>query len=110
MEVTSAEIYLVCLKIFARITALPRASAYWEDATTDGVIREAELALLDPAQCAAHLGGAESDAHAQELSSLVCAGPAEAAGNQSACFVGLDGGSPLSCESGGRHYLGGELD
>jgi len=38
------------------------------------------------------------------MTNVVCAG---GNGNEKACFVAMDGGSPLACESNGNYYLGG---
>ena len=87
----------------ALTTPLPRAAAYWEDTETDGILREAELEVVDMERCAASL-----DTDPRHLESFVCGDTVEGEqGEQSACFLGLDGGSPLSCEAEGRHYLGG---
>ena len=84
-------------------TPLPRAAAYWEDKTTDGILREAELNIVTNEECATHLPGNKTD-----LSDFVCASSdPESEEEQSACYVGLDGGSPLACQADGHHYLGG---
>ena len=89
---------------------LPRGAAYWEDKTTDGILREAELDIISSSQCAPHLGFSEtlpSSSSSSYLSNILCAKNDEGETDQSACFLGLDGGSPLACEAEGHHYLGG---
>ena len=92
---------------------LPRGAAYWEDTTSDGILREAQLDIISSSQCAPHLGISEtqpsssSSSSSSYLSNILCAKNDEGETDQSACFLGLDGGSPLACEAEGHHYLGG---
>ena len=79
---------------------LPRAASYWEDKTTDGILREAELEILEKQDCLDHI---DSDHN----NTIVCAKNTDDDESQSACYHSLDGGSPLACESDGHHYLGG---
>ena len=80
----------------------PRASAYWEDTETDGILREAELQIMDTESCAESL-----DIEVEDMEGFVCGDTRCEEREQSACFQGVDGGSPLACEAEGRHYLGG---
>lgn len=85
---------------------IPRGASYWEDKTTDGILREAQLEILDNEVCSDYvlensLSVEQSD---MNMTNLVCAG---GNGNEKACFVAMDGGSPLACESNGHYYLGG---
>ena len=84
---------------------IPRGAAYWEDKTSDGILREAELNIISTSQCATRLPVAEQDS--SYLANILCAESQLAEADQSACFLGLDGGSPLACEAEGHHYLGG---
>ena len=90
---------------------LPRGAAYWEDNTSDGILREAELDIIDSSQCAAYLDLSDkqssSSSSSSYLSNTLCAKNDVGETDQSACFLGLDGGSPLACEAEGHHYLGG---
>ena len=90
----------------ALASPLPRGAAYWEDKTSDGILREAELDIISPSQCGSNLGLQEKDSAAL-LSNIICAKGQAGETEQSACFLGLDGGSPLACEAEGHHYLGG---
>ena len=85
---------------------LPRGAAYWEDKTSDGILREADLSIINSSQCASYLDVPRQDS--EFLSNIVCAKSQYSEPDQSACFLGLDGGSPLACQAeGGHHYLGG---
>jgi len=86
--------------------SIPRGAAYWEDKTTDGILREAQLDILDNEVCSNYLmDNSMIDAKTEvNLTNLVCAGGKS---NEKACFVAMDGGSPLACESNGHYYLGG---
>ena len=86
----------------ALTTPLPRAAAYWEDTETDGILREAELQIVNTERCADSL-----DIEAEDMNDFVCGDTSGEEREQAACFQGVDGGSPLACEAGGRHYLGG---
>lgn len=86
----------------ALTTPLPRAAAYWEDTETDGILREAELEIVDTDRCTESL-----DIAAEDMTDFVCGDTRGEEREQSACFQGVDGGSPLACEAEGRHYLGG---
>lgn len=86
---------------------LPRGAAYWEDNTSDGILREAELDIISSSQCAPYLGLSDKQSSSSYLSNILCAKNDVGETDQSACFLGLDGGSPLACEAEGHHYLGG---
>ena len=86
---------------------LPRGAAYWEDKTTDGILREAQLDIMSSSQCAPYLGLSDNKPSSSYLSNTLCAKSDVGETEQSACFLGLDGGSPLACEAEGHHYLGG---
>jgi len=85
-------------------TPIPRGAAYWEDKTTDGILREAELDILNTDVCSEYVAGNSEDHKEMNMTNVVCAG---GNGNEKACFVAMDGGSPLACESDGHYYLGG---
>jgi len=87
-------------------TPIPRGAAYWEDKTTDGILREAELDILNTDVCSEYVAGKSEEIEQKEMNmtNVVCAG---GNGNEKACFVAMDGGSPLACESNGNYYLGG---
>jgi len=85
---------------------IPRGASYWEDKTTDGILREAELDILDNSVCTDYIleNSLNEENGELNMTNLVCAG---GNGNEKACFVAMDGGSPLACESNGHYYLGG---
>jgi len=87
-------------------TPIPRGAAYWEDKTTDGILREAQLEILDNEVCSEYVTENTINEKSSEMNmtNLVCAG---GNGKEKACFVAMDGGSPLACESNGHYYLGG---
>jgi len=67
-------------------TPIPRGAAYWEDKTTDGILREAELEILDSEVCAAYVSQKIAGTEQREMNrtNMVCAG---GNGNEKACFV-----------------------
>jgi len=85
---------------------IPRGASYWEDKTTDGILREAELDILMNEVCSDYMNEnvVSNDEKVLNTTNLVCAG---SNGKEQACFVAMDGGSPLACESDGHHYLAG---
>ena len=66
--------------------SIPRGAAYWEDKTTDGILREAQLDILDNEVCSNYLmDNSMIDAKTEvNLTNLVCAGGKS---NEKACFV-----------------------
>ena len=65
---------------------IPRGAAYWEDKTTDGILREAQLKILDTEVCSDYV--LENSFHEEQrnmnMTNIVCAG---GNGNEKACFV-----------------------
>ena len=87
----------------ARPSPLPRAALHWEaDSAGDGILREAELQISPAGECGAGPGGGAGPGN---MTGLLCG---TGRGEEEACFTGLDGGSPLSCQDEtGSHYLAG---
>ena len=65
-------------------TPIPRGAAYWEDKTTDGILREAELDILNTDVCSEYVAGNSEDHKEMNMTNVVCAG---GNGNEKACFV-----------------------
>jgi len=82
---------------------LARGADYWADTTTDGVLREASLSIRDAEVCTDYV--LDQTGSSTNMTSLLCAG---GQGEEKACYVGMDGGSPLSCvHPSGHHFLAG---
>ena len=67
-------------------TPIPRGAAYWEDKTTDGILREAQLEILDNEVCSEYVTENTINEKSSEMNmtNLVCAG---GNGKEKACFV-----------------------
>ena len=65
---------------------IPRGASYWEDKTTDGILREAQLEILDNEVCSdyVHKNTLNEEKSDMNMTNLVCAG---GNGNEKACFV-----------------------
>ena len=101
-----------------QMVTLGRGSGYWADSSTDGVLREAELAVRGEEVCKEFRQ--EKTGAATDMAGLLCAG---GSGQEKACYVSnaalqllltsqlqvhMDGGSPLSCLlPSGHNYLAG---
>lgn len=86
-----------------KMVTLGRGSGYWADSSTDGVLREAELAVRGEEVCKEFRQ--EKTGAATDMAGLLCAG---GSGQEKACYVHMDGGSPLSCLlPSGHNYLAG---
>jgi len=82
---------------------LARGSDYWADTTTDGVLREASLSIRESEVCTDYV--LDQTGSSTNMTSLLCAG---GQGVEKTCYVGMDGGSPLSCvHPSGHHFLAG---
>jgi len=106
-EGQSAEVGEECTVTgYGRPTDTPvrgRGSSYWSDTTTDGVLREAALTIKEDAVCEEYVQ--QETGAPTNMTSLLCA---TGKGEEQACYVGMDGGSPLSClHPSGHHYLAG---
>ena len=67
---------------------IPRGASYWEDKTTDGILREAELDILRNEVCSDYMNEnvVSNDEKVLNTTNLVCAG---SNGKEQACFVSI---------------------
>jgi len=78
---------------------------YWADSTTDGILREAQLPLRPGYVCQKRFKEVVTGkASPVNMTNFICAG---GKGDEEACYMAMDGGSPLACQVGDRYEMAG---